>query len=182
MGGLLGTFSYDWLERRARLASLMRICLLIETFTHLGLALTTSRWVAAAIMFVFGAYAFVWGTLSAAVRMRAVPTRLQGRIGSVYYLAVFGGILVGQAIGGAIAQHLGRHRSLLVRLRGLSPHPGLDLACAGRHRARRSSGHGVVVDSVKVSVFEYVPVRSGSLEPIDCWKSIVTGSLLIGPA
>jgi MFS family permease len=107
VGGLLGTLSYDWLERRARLASLMRVCLLTETFTHLGLALTTSRWVAFAIMFVFGAYAFVWGTLSAAVRMRAVPTRLQGRVGSVYYLAVFGGILVGQAVGGAIAQHWG---------------------------------------------------------------------------
>jgi predicted MFS family arabinose efflux permease len=39
--------------------------------------------------------------------MRAVPTRLQGRVGSVYYLAVFGGILVGQAVGGAIAQHWG---------------------------------------------------------------------------
>ncbi len=104
VGGLLGTLSYDWLERHARLSSLMRICLLTETFTHLGLALTTSWRVAAAIMFVFGAYAFVWGTLSAAVRMRAVPTRLQGRVGSVYYLAVFGGILAGQAVGGAIAQ------------------------------------------------------------------------------
>ena len=82
----------------------MRIGLLIETFTHLGLALTTNWWVATAIMFVFGAHAFVWGTLSAAVRMRAVPARLQGRVGSVYYLAVFGGILAGQAVGGAIAQ------------------------------------------------------------------------------
>jgi MFS family permease len=104
LGGVIGTFSYDWLERHARLASLMRIGLLIETFTHLGLALTTNWRVAATIMFVFGAHAFVWGTLSAAVRMRAVPTRLQGRVGSVYYLAVFGGILAGQAVGGAIAQ------------------------------------------------------------------------------
>jgi MFS family permease len=103
-GGLIGTFSYDWLERHARLSSLMRIGLLIETFTHLGLAITTNWKVAAAIMFVFGAHAFVWGTLSAAVRMRAVPTRLQGRVGSVYYLAVYGGILAGQAVGGAIAQ------------------------------------------------------------------------------
>src|SRR5918999_1274062 len=103
-GGLVGTISYDWLERRARLASLMRIGLLIETFTHLGLAVTTTWWVAMAIMFVFGAHAFVWGTLSAAVRMRAVPTPLQGRVGSVYYIGVFGGILVGQAFGGVIAR------------------------------------------------------------------------------
>jgi hypothetical protein len=34
---------------------------------------------------------------------------------------------------------------------------------------------------VKVSVFEYVPVRRASLDPIDCWTSIVTASLLTGP-
>jgi predicted MFS family arabinose efflux permease len=39
--------------------------------------------------------------------MRAVPTALQGRVGSVYYLAVFGGILVGQAIGGGVARAWG---------------------------------------------------------------------------
>jgi MFS family permease len=104
VGGLVGTLSFDWLERRARLADLLRVGLLIETFTHLGLALTTTPWVAMAIMFVFGAHAFVWGSLSAAVRMRAVPTALQGRIGSVYSIGVFGGILVGQAVGGVVAQ------------------------------------------------------------------------------
>jgi hypothetical protein len=71
----------------------MRVGLLIETFTHLGLAVTTTGWVAMAIMFVFGAHAFVWGTTSRTVRMRAVPTELQGRVGSLYSIGVFGGIL-----------------------------------------------------------------------------------------
>ena len=35
--------------------------------------------------------------------------------------------------------------------------------------------YGFVVDSVNVSVLLYVPVRSGSLAPIDCLKPIVTG-------
>ncbi|MGY2001305.1 hypothetical protein [Blastococcus sp. SYSU DS1024] len=61
VGGLLGTASYDWLARRAGLALLMRVGLVIETLTHLGLALTTVPWVAATILFVFGAHAFVWG-------------------------------------------------------------------------------------------------------------------------
>ena len=39
----------------------MRIGLVIETLTHLALALTTTPWVALAIFFVFGAHAFVWG-------------------------------------------------------------------------------------------------------------------------
>jgi MFS family permease len=104
IGGLAGTASYDWLERHASLANIMRVGLLIETFTHLGLALTTVGWVALAIMFVFGAHAFVWGTTSRTVRMRAVPHELQGRVGSLYMIGVFGGIVAGQAIGGLLAQ------------------------------------------------------------------------------
>jgi MFS family permease len=104
VGGLAGTGVYDWLQRRASLANIMRVGLVIETLTHLGLAITTTPWVAMAIMFVFGAHAFIWGTTSRTVRMRAVPARLQGRVGSVYSLGVFGGILAGQAIGGAVAR------------------------------------------------------------------------------
>ena len=104
VGGIAGTASYDWLERHASLANIMRVGLLIETFTHLGLALTTTGWVAMAIMFVFGAHAFVWGTTSRTVRMRAVPLELQGRVGSLYAIGVFGGIVVGQGLGGLIAR------------------------------------------------------------------------------
>jgi predicted MFS family arabinose efflux permease len=104
LGGLLGTVTYDWLERHASLANIMRVGLLIETFTHLGLALTTVGGVALAIMFVFGAHAFIWGTTSRTVRMRSVPHELQGRVGSVYSIGVFGGIVAGQALGGVIAQ------------------------------------------------------------------------------
>jgi predicted MFS family arabinose efflux permease len=103
VGGLAGTATYDWLERRASLANIMRAGLLIETFTHLGLAVTTAWWVAMAIMFVFGAHAFIWGTTSRTVRMRAVPTELQGRVGSMYSIGVFGGILAGQVVGGVVA-------------------------------------------------------------------------------
>jgi len=104
LGGVLGIASYDWLSRHVSLAKIMRVGLIIETFTHLALALTTLAWVAMVVMFVFGAHAFVWGTTSRTVRMRAVPTELQGRVGSVYLVGVFGGIVVGQAIGGVIAR------------------------------------------------------------------------------
>jgi predicted MFS family arabinose efflux permease len=58
-------------------------------------------------MFFFGAYAFVWGTLSTAVRQRAVPTEFQGRVGSVYQICVMGGMLIGSFLGGLIAQQWG---------------------------------------------------------------------------
>ena len=96
-GGIVGTAGYDWLERHASLAAIMRVGLVVETLTHLGLALTTTPWVAMVVLFVFGVHAFVWGTTSRTVRMRAVPARLQGRVGSLYSIGVFGGIVAGQA-------------------------------------------------------------------------------------
>jgi Na+/melibiose symporter-like transporter len=104
VGGLVGTASYDWLESHVGLATLMRVGLTLETLTHLGLALTTVPWVAMAIMFVFGVHAFVWGTTSRTVRLRAVPLDLQGRVASLYMIGVFGGIVAGQAIGGVVAR------------------------------------------------------------------------------
>jgi predicted MFS family arabinose efflux permease len=107
VGGLLGTLSYGWITRRVRLGNIMRIGLIIETLTHLGLALTTSPAVAMAIFFVFGAHAFVWGTTSVTVRQRAVPSELQGRVGAVNTVGVFGGLVVGSGVGGLLARQFG---------------------------------------------------------------------------
>lgn len=107
VGGIVGTVSYGALERRFSMATLMRTCLLLEVVMHLGLALTTTAWVALAIMAGFGTYAFVWYAVSVTVRQRAVPTHLQGRVGSVYTIAVFAGLVVGQLLGGFIAQEWG---------------------------------------------------------------------------
>ncbi|HZC69997.1 MAG TPA: MFS transporter [Jatrophihabitans sp.] len=107
LGGVLGMLSYGWIVRRLSLGNVMRIGLIIETLTHLGLALATTPWVAMPIFFVFGAHAFIWGTTSITVRQRAVPTELQGRVGSVNSVGVFGGLVIGSGIGGVLAQHLG---------------------------------------------------------------------------
>ena len=107
VGGIVGTLSYGSLERRFSLADLMRVGLLIETGTHLSLALTTSPTIALATMVVFGAHAFVWGTTSTVVRQRAVPDELLGRVTGVYGVGVFGGIVVGTPIGGLLARTFG---------------------------------------------------------------------------
>jgi predicted MFS family arabinose efflux permease len=107
VGGILGTVAYGSLERRFSLADLMRVGLLIETGTHLVLALTTSSQIALATLVVFGAHAFVWGTTSTVVRQRAVPDALMGRVGSVYRIAIMGGIVIGTPIGGLLARQLG---------------------------------------------------------------------------
>ena len=107
VGGLMGTASYGWITRRVSLGNLMRIGLVVETLTHLGLALATTAWVAMPIFFVFGAHAFVWGTTSITVRQRAVPSALQGRVGSVNLVGVFGGLVIGSGVGGVLAERWG---------------------------------------------------------------------------
>jgi predicted MFS family arabinose efflux permease len=107
VGGVVGTVSYGRLERRFSLADIMRVGLLIETGTHLVLALTTSAAVALGTLVVFGAHAFVWGTTSTVVRQRAVPDGLLGRVGSVYRVAIVGGLVIGTPIGGLLARSFG---------------------------------------------------------------------------
>lgn len=107
IGGLLGTGLYGAVTRRVSLGALMRIGLVIETLTHLGLALTHSPWIAGGIFLVFGAHAFIWGTTSVTVRQRAVPAELQGRVGSVNTVCVYAGLVVGSLIGGVLATHFG---------------------------------------------------------------------------
>jgi MFS family permease len=107
VGGVVGVASYGRLERRFSLADIMRVGLLIETGTHLVLALTTSSAVALATLVVFGAHAFVWGTTSTTVRQRAVPDELLGRVGGVYRVAIVGGMVIGTPLGGLLAKAFG---------------------------------------------------------------------------
>ncbi|MCR2785069.1 MULTISPECIES: MFS transporter [unclassified Microbacterium] len=107
LGGLVGTACFGWLERHVSFATLMRVCLSLEVLMHLAFALTTVPAVAFGLMFGFGAYAFVWGTISTTVRQRLVPLHLQGRIASVNMVGVFGGLVIGQLLGGLIAQAWG---------------------------------------------------------------------------
>jgi MFS family permease len=107
IGGAIGSVLYGPLERRFSLADIMRVGLLIETATHLVLALTTSQQIALATLVVFGAHAFIWGTTSTVVRQRAVPDELLGRVGGVYRVAIVGGMVIGTPLGGVIAKGFG---------------------------------------------------------------------------
>lgn len=107
LGGLAGIVSFGWLEKHVSFATLMRVCLTLEVLMHLAFALTTQPAIAFALMFGFGAYAFVWGTISTTVRQRLVPMHLQGRIASVNMVGLFAGLVIGQGLGGVIAQTWG---------------------------------------------------------------------------
>lgn len=107
VGGVVGSAAFRRLEQRFSYAQLLRVGLTIETLTHLVLALTTSWFLAGAVLFVFGIHAVVWGTTSATIRQRAVPEALLGRVTSVYMIGVYGPLALGTVIGGALAQRFG---------------------------------------------------------------------------
>lgn len=107
VGGIFGAIVFPALSRRVSLMSLMRICLTLEVLTNLALALTRNVPTAFVVMVVFGAYGFVWATVSSTLRQGAVPKELQGRTGSAYALGGFAGVVIGQVLGGVIAQAWG---------------------------------------------------------------------------
>lgn len=104
VGSVVGTLAYGRLERHVSLADLMRAGLVIETLTHLSLAVNRTPAIAFVTLFVFGMHTAVWGATSTSVRQRAVPAEFQGRVSSVYMVGVFGGLVVGNALGGALAR------------------------------------------------------------------------------
>ena len=107
VGGIVGVVSYGRLTSRFSLGDIMRTGLIIETLTHLSLAITTSSTVALGTLVVFGAHAFVWGTTSEVVRQRAVPDAMLGRVTGVYRVANIGGLVIGTPIGGLLARNYG---------------------------------------------------------------------------
>jgi MFS family permease len=107
VGGLLGTALYGRITARVSMGDVMRIGLVLETVTHLVLALTTSPAVAYVVFFVFGAHAFIWATTSVTVRQHAVPEELQGRVTGLNQVGSLGGMVIGSALGGVIAQTWG---------------------------------------------------------------------------
>jgi predicted MFS family arabinose efflux permease len=86
---------------------LLRVGLVIETCTHLSLALARVPWVAVATMVVFGAHASLWGILSVSWRQRVVPDALRGRVNSGYFLFSVGGAALGALGGGFVARGFG---------------------------------------------------------------------------
>ena len=137
VGGLLGSAGYGRLERRFSLATIMKAGLVIETLTHLALAVTTTAWLALIVFAVFGAHASIWGTTSSSVRQRAVPVGVPGP--GEQRLPDGHDRRSGRRVR-ARRRHragLGGDRPVLVRVRRLGGAAGADLAAAGPHRARR---------------------------------------------
>jgi MFS family permease len=107
VGSLIGAGSVGWLVRRFGTSMLLRTGLVVETSTHLVLALTRSPLVAGAIMALFGVHAAIWSVVTVTLRQRLVPNELLGRVSSAYALFSVGGSAVGALCGGILAHDFG---------------------------------------------------------------------------
>nr|WP_042196075.1 MFS transporter [Kibdelosporangium sp. MJ126-NF4]CEL22388.1 Antibiotic efflux protein [Kibdelosporangium sp. MJ126-NF4]CTQ89243.1 Antibiotic efflux protein [Kibdelosporangium sp. MJ126-NF4] len=107
VGGLAGTLLAPRLERVVRARVLLRLGLVVETLTHLTLAVTQLWPVAAGILVLFGVHTMVWGVIVVTIRQRDVPDGLLGRVTSVYSLVDFAGAAVGSLLGGLFASSMG---------------------------------------------------------------------------
>jgi MFS family permease len=107
IGGLLGTVTSQWLQKRFPAKVLLRAGLIVETLTHLTLAITDNWLVAGTILVIFGVHTMVWGVIVITMRQRVVPDGLLGRVTSVYLLLDLGGAAIGSLLGGLVAQALG---------------------------------------------------------------------------
>ena len=102
VGGIGGVFMAPALQSRFSASLLLRAGLVIETLTHVGLALAAAPWVAGAVLAVFGVHSSVLGSVETTFRQRRVPEELRGRVQSVFLMFAVGGNVVGALIGGPL--------------------------------------------------------------------------------
>ncbi|GLW28043.1 MFS transporter [Actinoplanes regularis] len=106
VGGLAGAGLAARLARRFGTAAVLRAGLIVEVLTHLTLAISTNPLLAGGAIVIFGVHTMVWGVLVSAIRQRAVPEHLRGRVGSVHGLLETGGAALGWLLGAALTQLL----------------------------------------------------------------------------
>lgn len=102
VGGVFGVLVAPRLQARCSASLLLRTGLVVETLTHVGLALSATAWAAASVLVAFGVHSSVLGGVETTFRQRRVPEDLRGRVGSVFMMLAVGGNVVGALIGGPL--------------------------------------------------------------------------------
>jgi predicted MFS family arabinose efflux permease len=114
VGTVLGSLAAGRVRRRFGTGTALASALFIAGVAQLFLGLTSSAFVAAA-MIAFGNLAFgVWNVLARSLRQRLAPDVLLGRVNSTYLFVGAGSYAFGALVGGVIASTLGLRAPLLL--------------------------------------------------------------------
>jgi MFS family permease len=114
VGGVLGSLVADRVGRALGTGRSFAVALLGSVAAYAGLGFTGDGVVAFALLALLGATAMLWNVLSAAFRQAVVPSRLMGRVNSVYRGATWGVVPLGAAVGGFSADRLGLRAPFLL--------------------------------------------------------------------
>jgi MFS family permease len=104
VGGLVGTMVVDPLVARVGTRLLLIVGLAIECGTQLTLAVTTSAWVAAGVLAIFGVHGSVWSVLTVSLRQHRTADEVRGRVSSAYTVLSVSGSALGALLGGALVE------------------------------------------------------------------------------
>ncbi|MYS24730.1 Predicted arabinose efflux permease, MFS family [Streptomyces sp. DvalAA-14] len=107
VGGILGALLAPRLQSWFRASVLLRAGLVVETLTHVGLALAGTAAAAFCVLVAFGVHSSVFAGIETTFRQRRVPEELRGRVGSVFMMFAIGGNAVGALIGGPLVSWRG---------------------------------------------------------------------------
>jgi predicted MFS family arabinose efflux permease len=113
-GGVAGSLLAGRLAGVLGAGGAIATSLWVTATAYAGLAFTSNGAVAFALLALIGGAAMVWNVLSASFRQTVVPSRLQGRVNSIYRGASWGVISVGAALGGLLADRLGLRAPFLL--------------------------------------------------------------------
>jgi predicted MFS family arabinose efflux permease len=106
-GGLLGSFAADRLVARYAHRAVLAWSLAITAGMPALLVVAPDRWAAATVVVTTSASFAVLNVTAMAIRQRAVPTGLLGRVVAASRTLVYGCMALGALLGGALAGTLG---------------------------------------------------------------------------
>jgi MFS family permease len=106
-GGLLGGLAAGWVISAVGAGTALRVDLVVEALTYVGLLLTRDPVVAAALLAFLAANLAVFSSVGAALRQSLAPPGMLGRVQGAYRAVSNGGMLAGAALGGLLTSAAG---------------------------------------------------------------------------
>jgi predicted MFS family arabinose efflux permease len=106
-GGLLGGLAAGWVISAVGAGTALRVDLVVEALTYVGLLLTRDPAVAAALLAFLAANLAVFSSVGAALRQSLAPPGMLGRVQGAYRAVSNGGMLAGAALGGLLTSAAG---------------------------------------------------------------------------
>lgn len=106
-GGVVGGLAAPWIIGTVGPGTALRVGLLVEVVSYVGLALTDDAVVVAVILVPLSMHLGVFSTVCASLRQSLVPSELLGRVHSAYRLVGTAGLFLGAGLGGLLGRYCG---------------------------------------------------------------------------